>query len=375
LLQECPATADLEQVSLFTTVRRARAAVAVALGAGLLAASPVVLTPAHAETTGQASAHAQAVLARVHTIQAEAKAAEQRYQAVFASVSESVNRSITDDQASSAIADHADAAQATFISRVQGLYESGGQLAAAASLLTSGSLTQFYEQSVLARSVVKQQVSGVQAADSHAQSAQQAAKLAVKRSHAKIGTERTVAAAATRVGTLLAQQTTLLKQADNHLAAVRKAQAALAAEAASFSSITAASIAGLQVLPPSAQYLALYKAAAPTCAGLSWTILAAIGQVETGHGRDTSTSSAGAEGPMQFEPATFAAYAVDGDGDGVANINDPADAIYTAAHYLCANGAGISPSALNGAILHYNHAVWYLDMVLKLAGEYATAYP
>ena len=66
-------------------------------------------------------------------------------------------------------------------------------------------------------------------------------------------------------------------------------------------------------------------------------MLAAIGQVESGHGRNTSTSSAGAMGPMQFEPATFAAYAVDGDHDGVKSIMDPADAIYTAAHYLCAN--------------------------------------
>jgi membrane-bound lytic murein transglycosylase B len=102
-------------------------------------------------------------------------------------------------------------------------------------------------------------------------------------------------------------------------------------------------------------------------------VLAAIGQVESGHGRNLSTSSAGAMGPMQFEPGTFAAYAVDGDHDGQASIMDPADAIYTAAHYLCANGAGYSPAGLSGAILHYNHAQWYVEMVLKLAGMYAAA--
>jgi membrane-bound lytic murein transglycosylase B len=77
---------------------------------------------------------------------------------------------------------------------------------------------------------------------------------------------------------------------------------------------------------------------------------------------------------MQFEPGTFAAYAVDGDHDGQTNIMDPADAIFTAAHYLCANGAGRGPSALSAAILHYNHAAWYVEMVLKLAGMYASQY-
>jgi membrane-bound lytic murein transglycosylase B len=362
-------------VSLFTAVRRARVSAAVALGAAVLAASPLVLTPAHAETTGQASAKVQALLAKVHGIQAQASAAEQKYQSALAAVSDSVNRSITDDQDSNQIANQAAAAQAAFIARVQGLYESGGQLAADASMLNSGSITEYYNQSAIARRVVTAQVASVQAAVSRVQSADRAAATAEKESHAKIGTARTVATAATRVTALLATQSALLKQADKRLAVVRKAQAALAAEAAAFSAITAASIAGLHVLPPSAQYLALYQSAATTCPGMSWTVLASIGQVETGHGRDTSTSSAGAMGPMQFEPATFAAYAVDGDGDGVANIMDPADAIYTAAHYLCANGAGRGSSALNGAILHYNHAGWYLAMVLKLSGMYAASYP
>ena len=43
---------------------------------------------------------------------------------------------------------------------------------------------------------------------------------------------------------------------------------------------------------------------------------------------------------MQFLPATFAEYAVDGDGDGKALIDDPADAVYTAARLLCSDGAG-----------------------------------
>ncbi len=59
---------------------------------------------------------------------------------------------------------------------------------------------------------------------------------------------------------------------------------------------------------------------------------------ETGHGRTTATSSAGAQGLMQFMPATWAAYGVDGDGDGRAEITDPADSAMSAANYLTASG-------------------------------------
>jgi hypothetical protein len=118
-------------------------------------------------------------------------------------------------------------------------------------------------------------------------------------------------------------------------------------------------------------YLRLYRAAAATCRGLPWTVLAAIGTVETRNGADNRTSSKGAMGPMQFLPSTFAAYAVDGDGDGVANIQDPADAIYSAARYLCAWGAGLGGQSLYAAIFAYNHADWYVRLVLQYAVAYA----
>ncbi|HET6908874.1 MAG TPA: lytic transglycosylase domain-containing protein [Mycobacteriales bacterium] len=120
-----------------------------------------------------------------------------------------------------------------------------------------------------------------------------------------------------------------------------------------------------------AGYLRLYRAAAATCRGLPWTVLAAIGTVETGNGANTSTSSKGAMGPMQFLPSTFVAYAVDGDGDGVANIQDPADAIYSAARYLCAWGAGLGGQSLYAAIFAYNHADWYVRAVIRLAVAYS----
>lgn len=115
----------------------------------------------------------------------------------------------------------------------------------------------------------------------------------------------------------------------------------------------------------------LYVAAAKTCPGLSWTVLAAIGGIESDHGADTAVSSAGAEGPMQFEPGTFAQYALDGDGDGLARIDDPYDAVYTAARMLCSDGAGRGGGALTAALFAYNHAVWYPPEVLSLAERYA----
>lgn len=121
-------------------------------------------------------------------------------------------------------------------------------------------------------------------------------------------------------------------------------------------------------------YLDLYKQAAARCPGLSWTVLAAIGQVESSHGRNVGPSSAGALGPMQFMPATWRAYGVDGDGDGKADIMNPYDAIPGAANYLCANGAGKGGKHLYNAIWHYNHAHWYVQKVLALAKAYAARY-
>ena len=74
---------------------------------------------------------------------------------------------------------------------------------------------------------------------------------------------------------------------------------------------------------------------------------------------------------MQFLPSTFAAYAVDGDGDGDKDIWDPADSIYSAANYLCANGAGNGPRGLYNALWNYNHADWYVQMVASIAAQIA----
>jgi membrane-bound lytic murein transglycosylase B len=344
------------------------------MAGALLTAGPLALRPAHADTSEQASATVQQLLAKVHNLQVRAKVAEHRYSLALNAVQDSVTTAILADQANQASADRVDAARATLADQIRGIYESGGQFAADASVLASQSVNELYDRSEFVSRLVNAQLSNVRTATSLATAADQAMRASEQRAHRSVGTARTVQVAADRVERLLSAQKALLKQANQHLAAVRAAQARLLAQTNAFSSITTQSVAGLHVLPPSAEYLALYQSAATTCPNLSWTILAAIGQIETGHGRNTNTSSAGAQGPMQFEPATFAAYAVDGDHDGRVSIDDPADAIYTAAHYLCANGAGASAHGLSGAILHYNHAVWYLDMVLTLSKLYAKAY-
>ncbi len=117
-------------------------------------------------------------------------------------------------------------------------------------------------------------------------------------------------------------------------------------------------------------YRELYIDSARYCPGLSWTVLAAIGQVESGHGRNNGPSSAGALGPMQFLPSTWAAYGLDGDRDGDADINDPFDAIPSAAAYLCRFGANKGPDQLYSAVYAYNHLDSYVQQVLALSAQY-----
>ena len=72
---------------------------------------------------------------------------------------------------------------------------------------------------------------------------------------------------------------------------------------------------------------------------------------------------------MQFMPSTWATYGVDANGDGIADPNNPEDAIFAAARYLSAAGM---PADTYGAIYAYNHADWYVSEVLADAGCYAT---
>ena len=127
-----------------------------------------------------------------------------------------------------------------------------------------------------------------------------------------------------------------------------------------------------------ADYLTWYISAAQTCPGLPWPVLAGIGKVESDHGRSTlpgvhaGANFAGAEGPMQFLPATFGEFAINADPSQPLSPYDPADAIFTAARMLCADGArGGSTAGIEQAIFAYNHADWYVREVMSWAQTYA----
>jgi hypothetical protein len=125
-------------------------------------------------------------------------------------------------------------------------------------------------------------------------------------------------------------------------------------------------------IPPA--ILGLYQRAALRY-GIDWAILAGIGKVECDHGRDPDPSCsregavnyAGAGGPMQFIATTWMRYGVDGNGDGVADRWNAADAITSAAGYLHASGA---PKDYRRALLAYNAADWYVTEVERWAARY-----
>ena len=119
-------------------------------------------------------------------------------------------------------------------------------------------------------------------------------------------------------------------------------------------------------IPPG--FLALYGEAAARF-GVPVQVLAAVGKVECDHGRNPAcarANSAGAVGPMQFLPATFAAYA-GASGNPNPSILDPRDAVFAAAAKLAADGVVADPV---GAIYSYNHAHWYVATVVAWAVAY-----
>jgi membrane-bound lytic murein transglycosylase B len=97
--------------------------------------------------------------------------------------------------------------------------------------------------------------------------------------------------------------------------------------------------------------------------GVDASYLASINYIESNFGRINGPSSAGAQGPMQFLPSTWAGYGQGG------NINDPHDAILAAARYLVRNGA---PYNMRNAIWHYNNDFDYVDSVESFARAYRT---
>jgi membrane-bound lytic murein transglycosylase B len=113
--------------------------------------------------------------------------------------------------------------------------------------------------------------------------------------------------------------------------------------------------------PPADQLLAIYQEAEARF-GVPWYVLASVNLVETGMGRIVGLSSAGAQGPMQFMPATWEAYGMGGD------VWNTHDAVMGAANYLAANGGNQGTTAgLQNALYHYNRSQHYVQGVLHYA--------
>jgi membrane-bound lytic murein transglycosylase B len=113
------------------------------------------------------------------------------------------------------------------------------------------------------------------------------------------------------------------------------------------------------VAAPPQQLLRWYREAQRRF-GVRWQTLAAINLVESDFNRLRNNSYAGAQGPMQFEPATWQTYGLGG------NVRDPHDAIMGAANYLRANGARADVRA---ALYHYNPSGLYVDAVSRYARQ------
>ncbi|SDJ67847.1 Membrane-bound lytic murein transglycosylase B [Actinopolyspora mzabensis] len=146
----------------------------------------------------------------------------------------------------------------------------------------------------------------------------------------------------------------------------------------------------------------------PSC-GLHWSVLAAIGRVESGHGDSGRVDDSGttvtailgprlnggagfaavpdtdageldgdpvwdrAVGAMQFLPATWDRYGVDGNDDGIASPHNAHDAALAAGKYLCAAGGDLSrEEKLARAVFEYNHSERYVRDVLGWASAYRT---
>ena len=109
-------------------------------------------------------------------------------------------------------------------------------------------------------------------------------------------------------------------------------------------------------LPP--KTLLRYYRAAEARFGVAWNVLAAVNFVESAFNKLRNDSATGAQGPMQFMPATWRAYGLGGD------VHDPHDAILGAANYLHANGA---PRNNRRALFRYNPSPLYVDAVLRYA--------
>ncbi len=281
---------------------------------------------------------AQSSAARLHGLEQRLRTAVAAYGAALDGLQQQVAAGVDAQDAVTSGTAGLQAATDERTQRIRALYMDGGQLGIYASLMSAHSPQDLALRVMAARSVVSDSDQAVVTAQlAYAQAAQDQVA-ADRQVSAAVVSADDVTARADAVNRLVVQA----RAVTAHLSARARslARAELAAEAASAASAEHRAAGSVSAMAIPATYLTLYQAAARTCHGLDWTLLAAVGQIESGHGRNDGPSSAGAVGPMQFRPRTFEAFAVDGNHDGRLDPWNPADAIFTAAHFLCSYGAG-----------------------------------
>ncbi len=347
----------------------------------LLCASTIAMVglagSARADSADEARARAAAAAERVDALQERVLEARTEYRQALRGLAGAVNQEVAADAAADAAERAALLAEQDRVAAIRALEQSGGSLAMVEGLLESGSPSALAARLKTSTEVLDLLASGSEFTSDTAQQSAQFAQQQERGTRMTMVTVADVEGAYARLDAVLTEQEEVLATLDSEaqqLARAERVQARIDAQraAAAAAASNASSEATAGGIPKS--YLGLYRGAAATCPGLPWPVLAAIGQVESGHGTNTGPSSSGAMGPMQFLPSTFAAYAVDGDGDGVRDIWNPSDAIFSAANYLCANGAGGGPRALYAAIFRYNHADWYVLMVMRVAAQLASRF-
>lgn len=332
-----------------------------------------VAVPAVADDAAHVRAQAREAAAVVRVLTDRLRIAQTKYDAAVTGVGREVTGSVLAQTAGDDARRVSRRAEDQRTNTARALYMSGGRSALVATLLSSNDPGDLAGRIVAIDHLMDAATSAVQLTDQALRTAEDDATAAARLADASVVTASIVGERAAAVAALVAQAQAQLDQLSAR--ARQMAEAQRAAEELARTVAEAAAAAGIgsmrAQLPPAA-YFALYQAAAPTCPGMSWTLLAAVGQVESGHGRNNGPSSAGAIGPMQFMPRTFAGYAVDGDRDGRTDPWSPADAVFTAAKFLCSNGAG-RPGGLQRALLRYNNAQWYVDLVLGVQASIEAA--
>ena len=346
---------------------------ALVLGAGLLPAAPAQALDGVSDAPAkQAQAAADEARARVDALLDRYRQAAAQTDVALAGLTAAFQAATAADVTSGAAVASERRARAQQTAQIRAVYAAGGPLSLGASVLGASSA----DDALWRVSTVDRALAGL-FADTAGTVAIQARQARLTRARAQQADAATMAQA--QALDVLQQKTAVadqaLAQAEQTLADLdtraRTARAALASARAievarrQAEQARRRAMGTVSALSIPAEYQLAYQQAAQTCPGMSWTLLAGVGQVESGHGRNNGPSSAGAIGPMQFMPATFAVYAVDGDHDDTLDAWDPQDAIFTAAHYLCVSGAdGGSAAGIHAALLAYNHAEWYVDLVL-----------